>query len=37
VLLADFSEADQRAVKYKLLCWQINGNYRKERGGRKQQ
>lgn len=37
VLLADFSEADQRAVKYKLLCWQINGNYGEERGGRKQQ
>lgn len=27
------SAADQRAVKYKLHYWQINGNYGKERGG----
>lgn len=30
------SEADCRAVKYKLLCWQINKNYEKERGRRRQ-
>lgn len=32
VLLADFSEADQKAVKCKLLCWQIKMGTMEKRG-----